>query len=118
MGLGRVVVKKPVLEKEEEKEESDVEENCATEKNYYQSANSPPVCLYVTFLNLNKEAKNDKSGEGSDFDFIICTLFNVFVLTQLGLVVLRYGSAELISMEAKSIVCAKIRFNRNSFSFD
>lgn len=103
MGLGRVLVKKPVIEKEEEKEASDVEENCATEKNYYQSANSPPVCLYVTFLNLNKEAKNDKSGEGI---ISICILvFTILYSLNLGLVVLRYGSAELISMEAKSIVC-------------
>lgn len=64
MGLGRVVPKKAIVEEAEEKEASEVEENCATEKNYYQSADSPPVCLYCTFINLNKEAKNDKSGEG------------------------------------------------------
>jgi hypothetical protein len=67
IGLGRVVPKSNLsAAKDDESESEETAESIAKggDRNYYMKPNAAPVCLYASFVNLNKEAKNDKSGEG------------------------------------------------------
>eukprot|EP01126_Amoeba_proteus_P010681 TRINITY_DN1419_c0_g1_i3.p1 TRINITY_DN1419_c0_g1~~TRINITY_DN1419_c0_g1_i3.p1 ORF type:complete len:511 (-),score=108.92 TRINITY_DN1419_c0_g1_i3:1965-3497(-) len=81
VGLTRV---KPVEIIKEEESVEEEEEVISITKNYFvKNDQSPLICLYVEFVNTNKNAKNDLDGQG--------------------LLLVRYSSAELLNMSAKRI---------------